>query len=143
MIFKPNLLTVAGFLVFGSYGVKDRDDVRRAVCKISCACNWRLMDVHGVRVLKDGEAVEIIKRKNINVFILLCSAVIGLVISLISLVPQRVPGDIAASSETTNKDVTSIISHSVRKRLIFCQNTYLLCVRSTTIKSFSKSTTTA
>jgi len=46
-------VTVAGLFVFGSYGVKHRYDVGGTVCKVSSARDWRLMDVHGVWVLKD------------------------------------------------------------------------------------------
>lgn len=52
------LLAVAGLLVFSSYRVEDGDNVGRTLCKIGCAGNWRLMDVHGVRVLKDREAAR-------------------------------------------------------------------------------------
>lgn len=54
------LLAIAGLLVFSSYRVEDGDDVGRTVCKIGCAGNRRLMDVHGVRVLKDREAARYI-----------------------------------------------------------------------------------
>lgn len=50
------LLAVASLLVFRSYGVEDGDDVWWTVCEIGRAGHWRLMDVHGVRVLKDGVA---------------------------------------------------------------------------------------
>ena len=56
------LLAEARLFVFGTYGVQDWNDVWRAVCKIGRTGDGRLMDVHGVRVLKDGEA-EIEKEK--------------------------------------------------------------------------------
>lgn len=46
-------MTVAGLFVFGSYGVKHGYDVGGTVGKVSSARDWRLMDVHGVWVLKD------------------------------------------------------------------------------------------
>lgn len=52
------LLAIASLLVFRSYRVEDGDNVGRTVCKIGCAGNWRLMDVHGVRVLEDREAAR-------------------------------------------------------------------------------------
>lgn len=52
------LLAVAGLLVFSSYRVEDGDDVGRTLCKIGCAGNRRLVDVHGIRVLKDREAAR-------------------------------------------------------------------------------------
>lgn len=59
LIFSPSyLLAIAGLLVFSSYRVEDGDNVGRTLCKIGCAGNWRLMDVHGVRVLKDREAAR-------------------------------------------------------------------------------------
>lgn len=51
-------MTVASLLMFSSYRVEDGDNVRWTVCKIGCAGNWRLMDVHGVRILKDREAAK-------------------------------------------------------------------------------------
>ena len=54
------LLAVAGLLVFSSYGVQDGDNVGRTFFKIGCAGNWRLVDVHGVRILKNREAVRYI-----------------------------------------------------------------------------------
>lgn len=53
---RPYLLAVASLLVFGSYGVKDGDNVGWAFCKVGRAGNGGLVDVHGVRVLEDGEA---------------------------------------------------------------------------------------
>ncbi len=52
------LLAVASLLVFSSYRIEDGDDVGRTLCKIGCAGNWRLVDVHGVRILKDREAAR-------------------------------------------------------------------------------------
>lgn len=46
-------MAVAGLFVFGSYGVKHGYDVGGTVGKVSRARDWRLMDVHGVGVLKD------------------------------------------------------------------------------------------
>lgn len=57
------LLTVSGLLVFSSYRVEDGDDVGRTVCKVGCAGNWRLMDVHRVRVLKNRVAAKYNKQK--------------------------------------------------------------------------------
>lgn len=54
-------MAVAGLLVFGSYGVEDGDDVGRTVCEIGRAGDRRLMDVHGVGVLEDGEAARCIR----------------------------------------------------------------------------------
>lgn len=51
-------MAVARFLVFSSDGVEDGDDVGGAVGKIGCAGHRRLVDVHGVRVLKDWEAAR-------------------------------------------------------------------------------------
>lgn len=60
IILLSYLLAIAGLLVFSSYGVQDGNNVGRTFCKIGCAGNWRLMDVHGVRILKDREAVRYI-----------------------------------------------------------------------------------
>lgn len=49
-------MAVAGLLVFGPYGVEDGDDVGWTVCEIGRAGDRRLVDVHGVGVLEDGEA---------------------------------------------------------------------------------------
>lgn len=56
--FPSHLVAVAGLLVFSPNRVEDGDNVGRTVCKIGCASNWRLMDVHGVRILKDREAAR-------------------------------------------------------------------------------------
>lgn len=63
MLFLSYLLAVAGLFVFSSYRVEDGDDVWRALCKICCTGNRRLVDVHGVRVLKDREAARYINIK--------------------------------------------------------------------------------
>lgn len=60
---KKYLLTIASLLVFSSYRVEDGDNVRWTVCKVGCAGNWRLMDVHGVRVLKNREAARYMTRE--------------------------------------------------------------------------------
>lgn len=56
LCFASYLLAVAGLFVFGSYRVQNGYNVWWAICKIGCAGNWRLMDVHGIRVFKDREA---------------------------------------------------------------------------------------
>lgn len=58
----PNsyLLAVASLLVFSAYRVENGDNVGRTVPKIGRAGNRRLMDVHGVRVLKDRVAARYI-----------------------------------------------------------------------------------
>lgn len=58
MLPPTHLLAVASLLVFGSYRVEDGDDVGRTVCEIGRAGNRRLMNVHGVWVLKDREAAK-------------------------------------------------------------------------------------
>lgn len=58
MLSLSYLSAVAGLLVFSSYRVEDGDDVWWALCKIGCAGNWRLVNVHGVGVLKDREAAR-------------------------------------------------------------------------------------
>jgi len=46
-------MAVASLFVFGSYGVKYGYDIGVTVGEVSRARDWRLMDVHGVGVLKD------------------------------------------------------------------------------------------
>lgn len=53
-----HLVAIACLFVFGSYWIKHWYDVRRTVGKVSRARDWRLMDVHRVRVLEDGKAVR-------------------------------------------------------------------------------------
>lgn len=55
------LLAEAGLLVFGSDGVEDGDDVGGTVCEIGRAGDRRLVDIHGVGVLKDREAARRMK----------------------------------------------------------------------------------
>lgn len=52
------LLAVACLFVFSPYRVEDGDNVRWTVRKIGRAGHWRLVNVHGIRVLKDGEAAH-------------------------------------------------------------------------------------
>lgn len=58
------LVAVASLFVFCSYGVQYGDDVRGTVGKISCACDWRLMDIHGIGILKNRETGKNIKTEN-------------------------------------------------------------------------------
>lgn len=56
-------MAVASLFVFCSYGIQHRDDVRGTVGKISCACDRRLVDVHGVGVLKNRETSKKCKNR--------------------------------------------------------------------------------
>lgn len=49
------LITVPLLFMLDSYRIEHQDQIRRAISKIRCACNWWFMNIHGIWIFKDGK----------------------------------------------------------------------------------------